>query len=192
MKQHPTYPLLFSLHAMIVLLLLTVLNNRTEAQQANRPFLRELSFVTDNDNYDLGFTDRYYTNGFFLRLHWVHDSAGASATVRRIRRAELAHKTYNPVLNRTTRFAVLREMDRPYAGWLYASRGETRIYPRHSVLQLDASLGVMGPAAGGREVQNSWHNVFGLPEALAWDQQVRNSIDLSLLAAYYQAVVSDP
>lgn len=67
--------------------------------------------------------------------------------------------------------------DRPYAGWLY---GGVSLY-RDTGDALDRAtltLGLVGPGAGGRRVQNGWHDVtnpfIGAPEVLGWSYQLKN------------------
>lgn len=67
--------------------------------------------------------------------------------------------------------------DRPYAGWLY---GGASLY-RETEGTLDRAtltLGLVGPGAGGRKVQNGWHDLtnpfIGASEVLGWSYQIKN------------------
>jgi lipid A 3-O-deacylase len=67
--------------------------------------------------------------------------------------------------------------DRPYAGWLY---GGVSLY-RETDRTLDRgtlTLGLIGPGAGARRVQNGWHEItnpfVGAPEVLGWSYQLEN------------------
>jgi hypothetical protein len=67
--------------------------------------------------------------------------------------------------------------DRPYAGWLY---GGVSLY-RETDQALDRgtlTLGLVGPGAGGRRVQNGWHELtnpfIGAPQVLGWSYQLEN------------------
>jgi lipid A 3-O-deacylase len=67
--------------------------------------------------------------------------------------------------------------DRPYAGWLY---GGVSLY-RETDSTLDRAtltLGLVGPGAGGRKVQNGWHDItnpfIGAPQVLGWSYQLEN------------------
>jgi lipid A 3-O-deacylase len=67
--------------------------------------------------------------------------------------------------------------DRPYAGWLY---GGVSLY-RETDRTLDRAtltLGLVGPGAGARKVQNGWHEItnpfIGAPEVLGWSYQLEN------------------
>ena len=71
--------------------------------------------------------------------------------------------------------------DRPYAGWLY---GEASLIGDNGrrLHSLKLSLGVIGPAALGDEVQSTWHDIFGWDEPQGWDTQLEN--EPALLVAY--------
>ncbi|MEX2489712.1 MAG: lipid A deacylase LpxR family protein, partial [Pseudomonadales bacterium] len=74
----------------------------------------------------------------------------------------------------------LIEDDRPYAGWLFASIG----YQTRNDLQLDtleASFGVVGPAALGRQLQNVIHDVRGVERFEGWDNQLGNEFGFTFL-----------
>ncbi|HEX2115130.1 MAG TPA: lipid A deacylase LpxR family protein [Alphaproteobacteria bacterium] len=67
--------------------------------------------------------------------------------------------------------------DRPYAGWLY---GGVSLY-RETDDALDRAtltLGLVGPGAGARRVQNGWHDIInpyvGSPQVLGWSYQLEN------------------
>lgn len=67
--------------------------------------------------------------------------------------------------------------DRPYAGWLY---GGASLY-RETETTLDRAtltLGLVGPGAGARKVQNGWHELtnpfIGAPQVLGWSFQLEN------------------
>jgi len=68
--------------------------------------------------------------------------------------------------------------DRPYAGWSYVGFALQYIYTKDNEpirldsLQLD--LGVVGPAAGGRFVQNNFHHLIGVDQSEGWDNQLHN------------------
>jgi hypothetical protein len=67
--------------------------------------------------------------------------------------------------------------DRPYAGWLY---GGVSLY-RETDTTLDRgtlTLGLVGPGAGARKVQNGWHRFtnawLGATQAEGWSSQLEN------------------
>src|SRR4029450_10644145 len=64
--------------------------------------------------------------------------------------------------------------DRPYAGWLYAGVTLLQDSARRTLDPLELQLGVIGPAALGRQVQNDWHQFIDISEAEGWSEQLKN------------------
>lgn len=63
--------------------------------------------------------------------------------------------------------------DRPYAGWLYGGASLLQDSGR-SLENLELDLGVVGPAAFGKQVQNDWHQFIGIAQARGWSRQLQN------------------
>jgi len=63
--------------------------------------------------------------------------------------------------------------DRPYAAWLY---GGASLYREtdHTLDRATLAVGLVGPGAGGRKVQNDWHSAFGFNKAEGWSSQLKN------------------
>jgi hypothetical protein len=85
----------------------------------------------------------------------------------------------------TNRPGLIRD-DRPYAGWLYF--GGSAIYQYsapdgHAAMQNTFAFeaGVVGPSAGGQEVQNTFHKQIGADEAHGWSNQLRDEPGLNLI-----------
>src|SRR5688572_2989687 len=133
-------------------------------------------------------TDRDYTQGFAGAFTFTdEDTPGwtraIAGTVPLFAKGAPVHlglvagqEIYTPADQDT---AVAIADDRPYAGWLYGGLAiqvpvldadADRRRDRVDHLQLD--LGVVGPEAGGEQVQNWWHRLFDLAEAQGWDHQV--------------------
>lgn len=146
-------------------------------------------------------SDRHYTNGF--RLAWVSppntgvpswvsrplsppDPFVATDGVPTQRRFGLAigQSIFTP--DDTENQGLVRG-DRPYAGWLYASLSYQSTYDpgaRHGLGLQDTfalELGVVGPWAGGDEVQNSYHRLINVSESNGWRHQLRNEPGVNLV-----------
>lgn len=161
-----------------------------------------ISLITENDKWAFRGEDRHYTNG--VRLSWVSDivkpaepSFGSFAW--RLGQMlptfnesgefrygfSLGHSMYTPGdVRRSTR----NPDDRPYAGWLYGGFAliqETRRAPvgADTLDTLEINLGIVGPGAGGRVVQNRWHNLLDVDEASGWSNQLPNEPGLAI---YYE------
>jgi hypothetical protein len=134
-----------------------------------------------------GTTDEYYTSG--LRIGYT---TGTDAVPDFL--GQLGHVVWGDGVQRVgfdisqslftphnTQLAPPDPRDRPYAGWL---RGDIALLTdkdnSRSVLGL--SLGVVGPAALGREVQNGFHALIGDTSNKGWSYQLPNEPAFQLLA----------
>ena len=70
--------------------------------------------------------------------------------------------------------------DRPYAGWLYLGADLLQDSDRRMLEHLELQLGVVGPAALGKQVQRTWHDWIGATEPEGWDSQLHNEPGLVL------------
>ncbi len=134
-----------------------------------------------------GTSDQYYTSG--LRLGYTSGTnvvpdvlAGFGHTVwgdgvQRIS-VDINQSLFTP---RNTQLSRPDPRDRPYAGYLNATLGllqdtdDTR-----SLLAL--TLGVVGPSALGRQVQNGFHNLIGDTPNQGWSSQLKDEPAVELLA----------
>jgi lipid A 3-O-deacylase len=164
-----------------------------------------LSLYSENDKYFAG-TDRRYTNGLKISgltanlrsfesphlpgpVRWL-----AQRLSRFVQRDEvpkvglsLGQNIYTPENTETT---APQPGDRPYAAWLYTgvsfhnyrpsinAYGDRRI-PRLDILEIN--LGVVGPWALGRQIQNGFHDLIGVEHAEGWDNQLKNEPGLNLI-----------
>jgi lipid A 3-O-deacylase len=146
------------------------------------------NLATENDSYVTVSGDRHYTNGIYFSwtsepqaqpLSWAQDlmlPGGKDANWRS--GYFLGQAIFTP--ENLTAF-VPPANDRPYAGWLF---GGARLY-RDSGDRLDkieATIGMVGPAALGSDVQKAWHAAF-IPSAAhinGWHGQLRDEPGLVL------------
>jgi len=134
-----------------------------------------------------GTSDQYYTSG--LRLGYTSGTNAVPEFLAGVGRAvwgdgvqrisvDLSQSIFTP---RNTQLSRPDPRDRPYAGYLNATLGlvhdtdETR-----SLLAL--SLGVVGPSALGRVVQNGFHDIIGDPATRGWSSQLKDEPAIELLA----------
>ncbi len=187
-KKIPDFIYIAVMHKILLPLFLGFFANmQLPAQQ--KPVTKEISIITDNDNYDLELTDRYYSNGFIIQYNWVAKNSKQSVA-KKIHRTELAHKVYNPYKNNESLAEVTANLDRPYAGWFSASIGATIAYKKQHVLLYSLTTGIMGPNAFGKEVQQNWHKFIGLYKVYGWDEyQLKNEWGLNASAEYYHSLL---
>lgn len=187
-KKIPDFIYIAVMHKILLPLFLALFANlQPQAQQ--KPVTKEISVITDNDNYDLELTDRYYSNGFIIQYNWLAKNNKQSVT-KKIHRTELSHKVYNPFKNNESLAAVTANLDRPYSGWFSASYGATVILKKQHLLTYTFTTGIMGPNAFGKEVQQNWHKFIGLYKVYGWDEyQLKNEWGFNASAEYYHSVL---
>lgn len=153
----------------------------------------EFQLFVENDTWSG--TDRYYTNGLKLGLGgqvpFLREQA--EAVLRGVAPAKghqgnddlafglfLGQNMYTP---KNIRIAAPQPEDRPWAAWLYLGGVAQRLMgDRLDTVEID--LGVVGPAAGGRQVQTEWHKLVDAPRPMGWKNQIPNELTLS--ASYLQ------
>lgn len=133
-------------------------------------------------------TDKHYTQG--LRFSYLAPSVLAGDAFDRpfdylsantpIFAADAADRRYALLLgqsiftpeNLTSR--PPNPHDRPYAGWLYG--GVSLLQRDGGVMleNLELDIGVVGPGAFGKQVQNDWHQFIGIKQARGWSGQIQN------------------
>lgn len=134
-----------------------------------------------------GTTDEYYTSGIRLgyttgtdAVPWVLANLGRSVWGDGVQRIsiDVSQSIFTP---HNTQISPPDPRDRPYAAWLRAS-GQLLTDTDRSRSVLGLSLGVVGPAALGRQVQNGFHEFIGDPTNKGWAYQLKNEPAVQLLA----------
>ena len=153
--------------------------------------VKQRHFITFNSENDLygGGTDQNYTNGarlsyfdlgakppkFFDTIDKLVPTFSINKTTSIY--YTLGHNLYTPKdITRVTQ----DPKDRPWAVFLYTSAGLVSITDNH-IDELEATLGVIGPAALGKQVQSFVHEyISGSPEPRGWGNQLKNEPGLML------------
>ncbi|MGB3810795.1 MAG: lipid A deacylase LpxR family protein [Parvibaculum sp.] len=175
-----------------------------------------ITFQTENDLFaKFANTDRHYTNG--MKASWLSgptndlpdwlkaisapplfglftDEKNITGVSHRVGVA-LSQAIFTPDDTDTT--APITN-DRPYAAWLHTTFTLESI--RSNDLgdawqdQWKLDLGVIGPAALGRQVQNGWHKIINVEQASGWANQLRNEpgVNLSFERAWRSSVFETP
>lgn len=133
-----------------------------------------------------GTSDQYYTSG--LRLGWVGatgqvpqflQDAGHAVLgndgVQRIS-LDISQSLFTP---RQTQISPPDPHDRPYAGYL-AVNGQLITDTDDRRVVFGASLGLVGPEAGGEDVQNGFHNLIGDTPNRGWGEQLHDEPTIEL------------
>jgi len=160
------------------------------AQQSEDAFRYCETFTFQIENDEVGGSDRHYTSGNKLSC-----AGSMPGIVKRQLQPlvpdgmegrfglsyGLGHNFYTPDdLSETD----LIEDDHPYAGWLYLDFGfNTEVRSASGDLRyldnLGVQLGVVGPLAGGEEVQTFTHDVLNATEPEGWDNQLDNELGIN-------------
>jgi lipid A 3-O-deacylase len=178
------------LKSAIVTLILISCFAFVQAQDSANVYTKEFTLITENDNYNFTKKDRYYSNGLFLRYQWLAKNRSSSRLAGKLHRIEAGQMIFNPHLNRRSLEQVLEQQDRPYAGWLYGSYGQTHVFNDEHVLQFDGTIGILGPGSKGQEVQTNYHKLIGLYKLYGWENQVQNEIGINASVRYYQPLIA--
>ena len=146
------------------------------------------TFQVENDAVSTlaGTSDQYYTSG--LRLGYTSGTDGVPNWLAGVGQAvwgdgvqrvaiDLSQSLFTP---RNTQVVVPNPNDRPYAGYL--SLNGSLIHDTDTVRStVMVSLGVVGPSALGRQVQNGFHNIIGDTPNKGWHYQLQDEPALEVL-----------
>jgi hypothetical protein len=113
----------------------------------------------------------------------------SSAKPQKILTVEAGQMIFIPYLQNTS---FRTTMDRPFTGLLYARGGLTYLTPKNNVLRWNTLAGVIGEAAGGKEVQRWHHKNFNLPYPYGWETQLKSEFGLNMQATYYKYLLTQP
>ncbi len=156
-----------------------VFGQRTETALYFNQKINRLVFETENDV--LFKSDHYYTAG--LALSYTNKNLKKTP-------AQLFLKPKNPESISFTGFGIEQRMytpysitkpdsienDRPYAAYILITNYSVLINPGKNLkIFNEIGIGIMGPAAGGREVQSFVHEIIGSDIPLGWEFQLRNA-----------------
>jgi lipid A 3-O-deacylase len=149
-------------------------------QSKSRPdFNQEVSLTVDNDIFF--FSDWYYTAGHAVNYRTLLADDSRLATLFNNKKTpqashvllsvESGNKIFNPKRINTE---DTRKMDRPYAGWSYASVSLTHLRRAASVLYYELEFGLVGEISGMGRLQEWVHKQVGYYRPKGWETQIRN------------------
>lgn len=152
-----------------------------------------IHLYVENDTRNIGGpgSDNAYSSGLKLSYisaenHvpiWAEEVLERSGTLRDALQGaksnfglSIGQQIYTP--NDTLRTDLILD-DRPYAAWLYLGfSAHFQNTAQSHALELD--VGVIGPEAGGRQVQNNFHDAIHTYRAEGWDHQLATEPTLQL------------
>ncbi len=147
----------------------------------------EMGAQTDNDSYLLQGSDRYYTDGFFMYFRHALSVSDNSNLQNKVLGFEFGQKIFNPQSGSIANYQGVDDpklVDRPFAAYLYIGSTLNFLYSNESNLKLSAQIGIVGPNAYGKQVQDFVHDNFGFYHPSGWEYQIDNNAELNLSAEY--------
>ena len=170
-------------HKAICFLLFFAFCCKAFAQQSHS---NEIGIQTDDDSYLAQGSDRYYTAGNFAYFRHALNVKDTSRLRNKILGFEFGQKLYSPHSGSIdfTGADDPKYIDRPFAAYLYVGSTLNLLYKDESNLKLGAQIGIVGPAALGKPIQEFVHRAFGLYKPSGWEYQVDNDFEINLSAEY--------
>jgi lipid A 3-O-deacylase len=146
----------------------------------------EIGFQTDDDSYLAQGSDRYYTAGNFAYFRHALNVRDTTHLRNKVLGFEFGQKLYTPHSGSInfTGADNPQYIDRPFAAYLYVGSALNLLYKDESNLKLGAQIGIVGPAALGRPIQEFIHKVFSLYHPSGWEYQIDNDFEVNLSAEY--------
>lgn len=138
-----------------------------------------ISLISENDIYSPNAQDRHYSNGLRLgfNIHRDNEKSGVidslldnNLSTKYRNEAAFGHNIYTPENFISEK---IQENDRPFAGWLYGEFTRISNTP-NTEKAISLSIGMVGPAALGKQVQTLNHSIINDPKPLGWDNQLNN------------------
>ncbi len=162
------------------------------AQHANDGLLitenDESLWIIEYENDVFAGQDRYYTSGVrATRIalareapSWLESVAnrfpGFSEATALPYALSISHNMFTPADIENPAFPP---DDRPYAAWFQLGFSTGTLHPRGAD-RVRVGLGIVGPAALGREIQTNVHRLIGSPKPRGWGSQLKNEPTLSV------------
>jgi hypothetical protein len=154
---------------------------------SQQKFSKEISLLTDNDLFVSVNKDRYYTNGLFLSYRYIAENKKEKEE-KRIIEWQLGHEMFTPY---KAIVPNISQHDRPFAAYLYGSFGIHRFYKNNRIFNTSLQVGVLGPAAFGKDVQDFIHDMYNFDMAVGWKHQIKNSFGLNLNVSYLKHILNN-
>src|SRR5690606_1638844 len=131
-----------------------------------------------------------YTNGIFLNIRTVADSARLSAKeTNRLWGITVGQKMYNAY---TAQIRYIEEVDRPITAYLFIAADLDRYFSNESFLSFSVELGTIGQRALGRQFQERIHKALNLYDIAGWEYQLKNAAGVDAAIQYGRLLYRNP
>jgi lipid A 3-O-deacylase len=145
-------------------------------------------WVVEYENDIFAGEDRYYTSG--IRLSRIAEARDAPSWLESVARRfpgfddasalpyglAISHNIYTPADIENPMFPP---DDRPYAAWLHVKFSTGTLQPRGAD-RVRVGLGIVGPAALGKQIQKGVHRAIDADMPTGWETQLKNEPTLQL------------
>ena len=165
------------------------------AQEKDSTKYKQIQFFKINQENDL-FTlwnqsDKYYTDG--INMEFANSIFNNKPADFMLFGFKTKYKDFSLAINQdmyvpeNTDSPKIDSTDRPYAGQLYFTYAQySNQFWKGRKLVSKIFLGVQGPSAGGKELQQRVHEVLDSKDVLGWDHQIANGLILDYQVQYLQ------
>lgn len=136
-------------------------------------FTKEFSFTIDNDLFVSYVNDKYYSSGLFFEYRYLDSKSDADT--KTIRGWSLNQQIYTPY---KSIIRLKSEHDRPFAAYLFTSYKVLKT-EKNRIKNRELQLGVLGPAAFGKQFQKFIHDIYGFAEPIGWKYQIKNTLGIN-------------
>ncbi|WP_435262216.1 lipid A deacylase LpxR family protein [Tenacibaculum sp. nBUS_03] len=168
-----------------IIAFLLVLFSLTSFSQ--RKYKKEFSFSNDNDLYISLSQDRYYTNGMFFTYRFLSNLSNKKVE-KKIYELQIGHRMYTPF---KATVQTRGQQDRPFASYLFGAFGINYFFKKSSILKNSLEIGIIGPAALGRELQDFIHDIYGFRKAIGWKYQIKNAFALNFNTSFTKPLLKN-
>lgn len=163
-------------------LLLLIFPVLTFGNATAQEFKHEFGFQSDNDSYLAQGSDRYYTNGLFIRYRTAAPQQKLKEGIeKKIYEFSVGQEIFNP----QSGFAPDPSIhERPFAGYLYVGGAIDWFRTDESALKAGVEIGTTGPNSLAEDGQNLLHNTIGFYPLAGWEYQIKNELAATLAFQY--------
>ena len=119
--------------------------------------------------------------GFLFHYRFLPKKLDTAQSVKTIIDVELSHKFFTPDGLLATR---IENIDRPYAGLLYAGLSKSIFKKPDTRLNYGFILGTTGKASGAEALQIWYHNAVGFFRPSGWQHQIKTALVLNFNTTY--------
>ena len=159
------------------------------------PTKHTLALYMEND---IGFSDRYYTNG--IKLQYTNEGGDFWTNAIGFAILDLfvsdsdAHKRFqslsfgqNMYVPHSIGLAEPIENDRLYAGWLYVNVA-SHIVSENSLDSFAITMGIVGRHSYAGDIQRWWHDFVDVQMPMGWDSQVKDEFGFIVSYKHFERI----